>query len=76
MIVLILSIVAIHPNPGNEGATIRNIAMNSSAAIAGIESPEPTSMPMSRERVLFVNNDPVHNAVDFFELTKDFKPNC
>ena len=65
LIALLLAIVAIYPNPWSEGAAIRTVALNSSASLAGIESPKPTSAPMSREKILFMNNIPIKDIVDY-----------
>ncbi len=64
-IALLLAIVAIHPNPWADGVAIRSVEKNSSAAIAGIESPKPTAPPMSRERILFMNNQRIYTVDDY-----------
>jgi len=75
LLFIIFSIVAIHPNPSAEGAAIRSVGRNSSASLAGIQSPTPTSTPMSKERVIAINNEPVTNADDYTKLVSDFEPN-
>ncbi|MBW2992359.1 hypothetical protein KY345_04040 [Candidatus Woesearchaeota archaeon] len=75
LVFLVFAVVAIHPNPYAEGVAIRAVAKNSSAQIAGIESPQPTATPMSRERIISVNNVPIYSVADFFEQTSDLKPN-
>lgn len=75
LVFLVFAVVAIHPDPNAKGAAIRAIAPNSSAQNAGIESPQPTATPMSRERIISVNNVPVDTLTDFFEQTTDLKPN-
>lgn len=55
LVFLLLAVVAIHPNPGNEGVSIRSVVSNSSAAIAGIESPSQKTTPMQRERILLMS---------------------
>ncbi len=72
---VVLSIVAIHPEMGAEGAAIRSVIRNSSASLGGIESPPPTAPPMSREVILAVNNEPVRSVQDYEELVADLKPN-
>jgi preprotein translocase subunit SecD len=74
-IVLLLAVVAIYPNFYAEGVAIRNVKINSSASIAGIESSKPTASPMSRERVLAINNIPIKNIVDYYNVTMSFIPN-
>jgi preprotein translocase subunit SecD len=74
-IVLLLAIVAIYPNFYADGVAIRNVKLNSSASIAGIESSKPTASPMSRERIVAINNMPVHNIADYYDLTSSLVPN-
>jgi len=75
LIFVILSLVAIHPKPGAEGVAIRSVAPNSSASLAGIESPKPNVAPMSREVIILVNNEPIRDEADFYEKTKDLRIN-
>ncbi|MBN1385890.1 hypothetical protein JW968_02815 [Candidatus Woesearchaeota archaeon] len=73
--VLLLSAVAIYPNFWNEGATIRAVGKNSSAELAGIANPSPTSTPMAKERVLALNNLPVEDAKDFYDIQRGLEWN-
>jgi preprotein translocase subunit SecD len=75
LIFLVLSVVAIHPSPDAEGAVIRSVARNSSASLAGIESPKPASTPMSKEVILSVNNEPVLSSADYDRLVEAIAPN-
>lgn len=75
LVFVIFSIVAIHPGLSSDGVAIRSIVRNSSASLAGIESPKPTATPMSREVIKFINNEPVHNEEDYFRLTENLEPN-
>ena len=75
LIAVFLAIVAIHPNPFTKGVAIRTVSMNSSAAIAGIESPKPTSPPMSRERVISINNQPINSVEDYYDIQSSLKLN-
>ncbi len=68
LIFIVLALVAINPNPWAEGATIRNVAVNSSASLAGIESPKPNSPPMSRERIIAINSEPVESEADYHQI--------
>lgn len=72
---VILSIVAIHPDLGAEGVAIRSVSRNSSASLAGIQSPAPTTTPMSKEVIIGVNNKPVTDLASFNDLISDLKPN-
>lgn len=69
IVFLILTVIAIHPNPWAKGLAIRSVAKNSSASIAGIESPSATSTPMSRERVLMINNKEINTLADYYGFT-------
>jgi len=74
-IFLIFAVVAIHPNPWADGAAIRSVAKNSSAAIAGIESPKPTATPMSRERILWINNERIYTIDDYNTFVSKLEAN-
>ena len=75
LIFLVLAAVSIYPNPWNTGAAIRAISRNSSAIDAGIESPQPNIAPMSRERIIQMNNKPIATLDDYFDFTSDLKIN-
>ncbi|MBD3164849.1 hypothetical protein GF323_06650 [Candidatus Woesearchaeota archaeon] len=75
LVFLIFGAVAIHPNPWNNGATIRNVISNSSAFAAGITSPKPATRPMSREVILAVNNAPVDDIEDYFQKIESLRAN-
>ncbi len=72
---IILSLVAIHPDPNAEGVAIRSVAPNSSASLAGIESPKPSATPMSREVILSINNQPIADEAAFHSMTADLRAN-
>ncbi len=73
--VIILAIFAINPNPWQNGVAIRNIAINSSAELAGMKSSQPNTPPMSRERVIEINNALISNLDDYYEQVALLKPN-
>lgn len=75
LIFVVFALYSIYPNPWAEGVAIRSVAVNSSAAIAGIESPKPTSQPMSKEVILSMNNVKISNIADYHEFIADLKPN-
>jgi len=75
LIVILLAVVSIHPNPTKEGVAIRSVLQNSSAALAGIQNPKPTSSPMSREVITAVNNIPIKSTVDYFEIVESLREN-
>ena len=73
--VILFAVVAINPQPFNKGVTIRNVMINSSASLAGIESPKPTASPMSKERIISINNQPINNVLDYYSFQSSLKPN-
>ncbi len=72
---LVLAIVAIRPNPFVDGVMIKSVEKNSSAALAGIESPKPGGSPMSKERILSMNNVPINDVQDYYDFVKELEPN-
>jgi preprotein translocase subunit SecD len=75
LVFIVLALVALHPNPFAEGVTIRSVSVNSSAALAGIPSPKPTTPPMSRERIISLNNEPIYSLEDYYDFIEDLKEN-
>lgn len=75
LIFLVLAVAAIHPNPYKNGVAIRNVITNSSANLAGIQSPKPNIAPMRREVIIAVNNRIVKDMEDYSNTIKDLKPN-
>jgi len=73
IVFLLAAIIAIWPNPGNEGVAIRNVLTNSSASLAGIESPKMIS-PMAREVIKYINNKPVNTVEEYYSIVSDLKP--
>ncbi|MFO8016353.1 MAG: hypothetical protein R6U32_04560 [Candidatus Woesearchaeota archaeon] len=65
---LILAVVAINPAPWKEGVAIRSVMQNSSASMAGIESPKPAATPRSREVIISMNNRPIRSVKDYHEF--------
>ena len=74
LIVLVLSIAAIKPNPWNTGVSIRGV-LKQSVAGEFFENPEPTSSPMSRERIISMNNVPINNELDYYSFVDDLTYN-
>lgn len=75
LVFLILAVVAIQPNPFARGVAIRGVEANSSAAMAGFKNPDPLSPPMSREVILSINNIPIHNEQDYYNVLSTFTYN-
>jgi preprotein translocase subunit SecD len=70
-----MAIVAIRPNPWADGVAIRSVAKDSAAAIAGLQSPKPTTTPMGREVVHYINNVPIKNMDDYTNLVSTLRIN-
>ena len=75
LVFLILAIVAIHPSLDSDGVAIRSVAKNSSASLAGIPNPKPGLTPMSREKIIMINNVPIKNIDDYYEFISTLKTN-
>jgi len=73
VVFVVFSIWFIKPNFDNEGAAIRFVIKNSSAADAGIHSPLETDRPMMYEIVTDINGQKVRNIEDFSTITKDLE---
>lgn len=74
LFLLVAAIVAIHPGL-REGVAIRGVVKDSAAALAGFESPKPTSMPMSREVIERINNIPIESVDEYNAVIQKFEPN-
>ena len=68
LIAVLLAVVAIHPNPAAKGVAIRGVAVDSAASLAGIESPEPITTPMSRARIIAMNNVVIEDVKDYYDF--------
>ena len=71
---IVVSLIAIHPT-FNEGVAIRSIVLNSSASTAGIPQPKPNILPVSRERIISINNRPINNVEDYSKYISTLAPN-
>ncbi len=71
---LLLSLVTIHPTL-SEGVAIRNTITNSSASMAGIPQPKPNAQPVSRERILSINNVPINDVESYYRYVSALSPN-
>lgn len=63
---LLLSLVAIWPNPDARGVAIRSVTPDSAATQGGFENPE-SSTPMSWEVLTSINNRIIEDEIDYFE---------
>lgn len=75
LVFLVLAIITINPRPFASGVAIGNVITNSSAAIAGIQQPSPTIKPVSRERILEINNVPINNVKDYYNIVETLRVN-
>jgi len=74
IIALLLALIAIHPSPWTEGVTIRTVVTNSSAAEAGLVSPKPTATPLSKERIISIDNNPADSVKDYQQQVSQLSP--
>ncbi|MCK4589937.1 MAG: hypothetical protein KAT77_05830, partial [Nanoarchaeota archaeon] len=74
IISLVLALIAIHPNPWAEGATVRSVVTNSSASEAGFISPKATATPLSKERIISIDSTPITSEKDYQEYISELKP--
>jgi len=49
IVFLIFAVFAINPQFGQEGVAIRSVLQNSTASLAGIDSPKPNAAPTSNQ---------------------------
>ncbi|RLE45974.1 hypothetical protein DRJ22_03105 [Candidatus Woesearchaeota archaeon] len=70
LIALLLGLFAVHPNPWNKGVVIKSITKNSAAAMAGFQLPEKIT-PMSREKIISINNKPISNMQEYYEIINE-----
>jgi preprotein translocase subunit SecD len=75
LVFLVLAVVSISPRPFVDGVAIGNVLTNSSASIAGIQQPSPGTRPVSRERILEINNKPVENVEDYYNFADNLEIN-
>ena len=71
---IILSLVAVHPTL-SKGVAIRSVLTNSSASLAGIPQPKPNVQPVSREKIISINNKPINSVEDYYKHVSSFGPN-
>lgn len=74
LVCLLFSVVFIHPTT-SEGVAIRNVITNSSAALAGIPQPAPNIKPVARERIVFINNNPIKDTEDYYKVVSALASN-
>ena len=79
LIFLVLSYFSINggltPNFWNEGVTIRSVAPNSSAFLAGIENPSAKLTPLAKEKIISINGDKITSLDDYYSALTFVKEN-
>jgi len=76
LVFLLFALISIQPHFfGNEGVTIRSVAVNSSAARAGIQNPSPTSSPLAKEKIISFNGEKISSVGDYYSLSDNLKIN-
>ena len=73
---LLLSIFAIRPSfDTTDRLAIRSIRPNSAADFAGMQSPEPGSLPMSRDVLISINDIQINTLSDYYNVVNTLGPN-
>jgi len=72
---LLFAVISLHPNPWADGVAIRSVVKDSSAALAGISNPSPSTPPMGREVITAINNVPINNMDDYDKFVSGLFPN-
>jgi preprotein translocase subunit SecD len=74
VIFLILAVFAIHPT-ASEGVTVRSVLKDSAAYEAGMVSPKPNLPPVSKERIIAINQLPIKNIEDYENAISNLEAN-
>jgi len=72
---LIFAVFSINPQFGVEGVAVRSVLQNSSASVAGLESPSARATPTSREVIFSINNLPIKSVEDYDAFVSSLSPN-
>jgi len=75
IILLLVSLLLINPQPWRKGVAIVNVVPNSPAALAGITAPKEGTKPMSYERIEAINSMKIVNFDDFSNALSSLQPN-
>src|SRR3989338_7852838 len=75
LVFLLFAIISIQPHFSVEGVTIRSVALNSSASLAGIENPSAKLTPLQKERIVAIDGTPIKTIQDYYEATDLLPPN-
>ncbi len=74
VVFLLLSLIVIHP-VSSKGIAIRSVITNSSASNAAIPQPKPNILPVSRERIIALNNKEINSVDDYYSYISSLAPN-
>tara|TARA_Y100000310_G_scaffold331110_1_gene404091 strand:- start:2738 stop:4309 length:1572 start_codon:yes stop_codon:yes gene_type:complete len=72
---LIISVLAINPNFGAEGISIKNVERNSAAYLAGMASPVNEVSPTNYEKILEINNEEIKTLEDYSRIISEVSLN-
>jgi len=75
LVALLLALVAIQPSPWVDGVTVRSVVVGSAAADAGFVSPKAQASPLSKERIISIDNSKITSLDDFTKATSKIKLN-
>jgi preprotein translocase subunit SecD len=73
VVFLIFSIWFIRPNFQNEGAAVRFVVKNSTAALGGMHGPLETDRPMMYEIITDVNGNKIRSSEDFNKIVENLE---
>jgi preprotein translocase subunit SecD len=74
LVLLLVALIVIHPDPTNKGVTIRTVLRNSSAADAGMKSPLPNDKPMFREVIFEMNGRAISTVDEYYSIAQSLQP--
>ncbi len=76
LIFILFSLVAIKPQIfGTDGVTIKSVAVNSSAALAGVENPSSKLSLLDKERITAINGEEVTGLESYYAILEGMKLN-
>ncbi len=75
IIVLFTAIFIIRPSPFNKGVVILSVEKNSSAELAGMQSPKAGILPLAKEKIVSINNIPVNTVDEYYEVLSSVQQN-
>lgn len=67
IVVIMLSVYVISPHPDNSGVSIRSVALDSPAQIAGFVNPAEGTRQVELERILRINDEIIEDMQSYYE---------